>query len=155
MSGSATSLEPSIVFALLAAGGATRFGGRKLAANLADKPVWSWAVNAAAAAGFGYLGLEPVLLGDLAIVGICGWYDFGFRDPGLEGSVSLHHYRAGQWRDVRAFDRGQILWPRSSLAEARPGTLPATDRRRFNRARSLRPRTEVFPAASSIFLCFL
>lgn len=40
------------MFALLAAGGATRFGGEKLATNLADKPVWSWAVNAAAAAGF-------------------------------------------------------------------------------------------------------
>ena len=40
------------MFALLAAGGATRFGGGKLAANLADKPVWSWAANAAATAGF-------------------------------------------------------------------------------------------------------
>ena len=52
MSGSAPSLDPTIVFALLAAGGALRFGGGKLAATLADKPVWSWAAKAAATAGF-------------------------------------------------------------------------------------------------------
>jgi 3',5'-cyclic AMP phosphodiesterase CpdA len=80
--------------------------------------------SAAAAAGFGYLGQEPVRFGGLGIVGICGWYDFGLRDPRLEGSVSLDHYRAGQWRDVRAFDRGQVLWPRSSLA-AHAGSSPA------------------------------
>ena len=40
------------MIAMLAAGGATRFGGGKLARTLADKPLWQWAANAAAAAGF-------------------------------------------------------------------------------------------------------
>ena len=52
MSDSAPSLEPSIMFAMLAAGGATRFGGGKLTRTLADKPLWQWAANTAVVAGF-------------------------------------------------------------------------------------------------------
>lgn len=37
-------------FALLAAGAATRFGGDKLLADLAGKPVWRWAADAACGA---------------------------------------------------------------------------------------------------------
>lgn len=40
------------MFAMLAAGGAARFGGGKLARTLADKPLWQWAANTAEAAGF-------------------------------------------------------------------------------------------------------
>ncbi len=41
------------MFALLAAGGATRFGGAKLDQTLGGKPLWRWSADAAAAAGFG------------------------------------------------------------------------------------------------------
>lgn len=40
------------MFAMLAAGGATRFGGGKLTRTLADKPLWHWAADTATAAGF-------------------------------------------------------------------------------------------------------
>ena len=45
-------LDRSIAFALLAAGGAQRFGGRKLLADLDGKPLWRWAAESAKAAGF-------------------------------------------------------------------------------------------------------
>jgi molybdenum cofactor cytidylyltransferase len=45
-------LDPSIAFALLAAGGATRFGGGKLDAMLCAKPLWRWAADTAETAGF-------------------------------------------------------------------------------------------------------
>ncbi len=45
-------LDPSIAFALLAAGSSKRFGGDKLTADLAGKPVWRRAADAAEAAGF-------------------------------------------------------------------------------------------------------
>jgi hypothetical protein len=79
---------------------------------------------AAARAGFGYLGLEPHVRGDTALVAVPGWYDFAFRDPALEPVVSLRHYRAGGWRDVRAFDRGHVLWPRHG-ASPPAGAAPA------------------------------
>ncbi len=40
------------MFAMLAAGGAARFGGGKLARTLVDKPLWHWVADTAAAAGF-------------------------------------------------------------------------------------------------------
>jgi CTP:molybdopterin cytidylyltransferase MocA len=52
MNGCATGLDPAIAVALLAAGRASRFGADKLAAELAGKPVWQWAADAVAAAGF-------------------------------------------------------------------------------------------------------
>lgn len=45
-------LDPSIAFALLAAGRSSRFGGNKLAMDLGGKPLWHWAAEAAEAAGF-------------------------------------------------------------------------------------------------------
>lgn len=52
MSASAPPLDPSIAFALLAAGRSKRFGGGKLQAMLGDKPLWRWAADTAEAAGF-------------------------------------------------------------------------------------------------------
>ncbi len=51
MSACASPAEPSIMFALLAAGGATRFGGTKLDQTLGGKPLWRWSADAAVAAG--------------------------------------------------------------------------------------------------------
>ena len=45
-------LEPSIAFALLAAGSAERFGGGKLLADLGGRPLWRWAASSAERAGF-------------------------------------------------------------------------------------------------------
>jgi molybdenum cofactor cytidylyltransferase len=45
--------DPRPLVAVLAAGGATRFGGGKLDALLAGKPVGQWALEAAEAAGLG------------------------------------------------------------------------------------------------------
>lgn len=79
---------------------------------------------AAARAGFGYLGLEPFVAGGIALVAVPGWTDFALRDPRLDPVVALHHYRAGAWRDVRAYDRGQVLWPRRGAVPP-PGSTPA------------------------------
>jgi Icc-related predicted phosphoesterase len=78
---------------------------------------------AAARAGFGYLGLQPVKVGPVAIVGVPGWYDFSLRDPALDSAVHLEHYRAGAWRGVRAYDRGFVLWPRRGALPP-PGAQP-------------------------------
>ena len=66
----------------------------------------------AAAAGFDYLGLEPVHCGDIAIVGVPGWYDFSLRDPGFDAVADVSVYRTGVWRGTRAYDRGHVFWPR-------------------------------------------
>jgi len=47
-----TSPDPSIACILLAAGSARRFGGGKLTAPLAGKPLWHWAAGAIERAGF-------------------------------------------------------------------------------------------------------
>ena len=51
-SASAPPLDHSIAFALLAAGGAERFGGGKLRADLGGRPLWRWAADSAEVAGF-------------------------------------------------------------------------------------------------------
>jgi 3',5'-cyclic AMP phosphodiesterase CpdA len=65
---------------------------------------------AAAAAGFEYLGLEARTAGALTIVAVPGWYDYSLRDPDLDVCVHRDHYRAGIWRDLRAWDRGHVVW---------------------------------------------
>jgi len=47
---------------------------------------------AAAECGFAVLDHEPVLLGDIGLVGSVGWYDYSFRDHALE--IPLAFYRA-------------------------------------------------------------
>jgi 3',5'-cyclic AMP phosphodiesterase CpdA len=83
----------------------------------------------AAACGFRYLGLEPARVGAVALAGVTGWYDLAFRDPALAAVVAPAHYAAGRWRDVRAFDRGHVFWPRDPAAgfdaAAVPGAHPA------------------------------
>ena len=78
----------------------------------------------AAAAGFGYLGLEPVRWGEIAIVGVPGWYDFSLRDPGFDAVADLPVYRTGAWRGTRAYDRGHVFWPRREPRQT-PGAHPA------------------------------
>ena len=98
--------------------------GRPLAATSRDKYEWILP-RVAAEAGFGYLGLEPVRAGAMALVGVTGWYDFTLRDPGLNGAASTHSYRAGEWRGTRAFDRGHVFWPRAG-GQRFPGEHPAS-----------------------------
>lgn len=78
----------------------------------------------AASAGFGYLGLEPVWRGDIAFVGVPGWYDFSLRDPILDVVADRHAYSTGFWRGSRAYDRGHIFWPRGNTPHL-PGEHPA------------------------------
>lgn len=73
----------------------------------------------AAAAGFQYLGLDPHRVGDVVFCGVTGWYDYTFRDPTLAAVVSQSHYDGGRWRDIRAFDRGHVFWPRDAATAAR------------------------------------
>jgi len=80
----------------------------------------------ATAAGFGYLGLDPVWSGDVAFVGVPGWYDFTLRDPSLDSVADTHVYRTGLWRGSRAYDRGHVLWPRGATRTAVPGENPAS-----------------------------
>jgi Calcineurin-like phosphoesterase len=70
----------------------------------------------ARATGFEYLGLGPIHWRGLTVVGTPGWWDFTLRDPELDACVSLGQYRSGIWRTQRAFDRGQVLWPRGDPA---------------------------------------
>ena len=81
---------------------------------------------AAAAAGFEYLGIDPVQVGSVAIASVPGWYDYSMRDRALDAVVHRDHYRAGRWRDVRAWDRGFVRWPRTSDALP-PGAHPAAE----------------------------
>jgi hypothetical protein len=48
------------------------------------------------------------------------------RVRSLDAVVHRDHYRAGHWRDVRAFDRGHVLWPRTA-DRLPPGAHPASD----------------------------
>ena len=78
-------------------------------------------------AGFEPLGMEPVHAAGFALVGVTGWYDFTLRDPRLDAVAGVHNYRAGEWRGVRAYDRGHVYWPRESAAgTALPGAQPAS-----------------------------
>jgi hypothetical protein len=79
----------------------------------------------AAEAGFEYLGIDPIQWRGLAFVGTPGWWDYSLRDPGMDAFVHPGHYRCGAWRGRRAFDRGSILWPRTSDRPP-PGALPAS-----------------------------
>ena len=81
---------------------------------------------AARAAGFEYLGLDAARVGSLAIAAVPGWYDYSLRDRSLDAVVHRDHYRAGRWRDVRAWDRGYVRWPRAADALP-PGAHPAAD----------------------------
>ena len=69
---------------------------------------------AAHAAGFEYLGLAPIDCGTVTVLGIPGWYDYSLRDPALDVAVSMQHYRNGQWREHRAYDRGHVRWDGAS-----------------------------------------
>ena len=77
----------------------------------------------AAAAGFEYLGLEPIRCGEVAFVGVPGWYDFTLRDPVLDAVADTHVYRTGFWRGNRAYDRGHVFWPRDASVPV-PGEQP-------------------------------
>lgn len=76
-------------------------------------------------AGFAYLGCDAVHWRGRTFVGTPGWWDYSLRDRGLDPFVGLEQYRAGTWRNRRAFDRGSILWPKTTLAASPAGSQPA------------------------------
>ena len=78
----------------------------------------------ASAAGFTYLGLDPVVWQEIAFVGVPGWYDFTLRDPCLDGVADSRTYARGSWRGHRAYDRGHVFWPQSA-ASPDPGAHPS------------------------------
>lgn len=58
------------------------------------------------AAGAHYLPASPLVLGDVAIVGSCGWYDYSLAPPWLRSSISEETLAAKQfggvmWSDAR------------------------------------------------------
>jgi hypothetical protein len=69
--------------------------------------------------------MRAVRVGGLAVVGVSGWFDFTLRDPELDYCVPMDSYRAGQWRGIRAYDRGHIFWPRQR-GRTRAGEHPAS-----------------------------
>lgn len=60
--------------------------------------------------GFSYLEHGPAWVGDVALVGTVGWYDYSLRDESLVG-VPLRHYERKQWPNVSSWnDRHWIDW---------------------------------------------
>lgn len=79
--------------------------------------------EAARTAACHYLGLQPVSVQKTTFVGTCGWFDGTLADPDLAPFVHENHFRAGGWRQVRAYDKGHVLWPSDSPSTGMPCSL--------------------------------
>jgi predicted phosphohydrolase len=62
-------------------------------------------------AGFVPLGSQPAELGDLAFVGVTGWYDYSLRNRDLDERFSLEDYRRGAHGRLRWSDKARVRWP--------------------------------------------
>jgi Icc-related predicted phosphoesterase len=75
------------------------------------------------AAGFAYLGLQPVTIQSTTFIGTCGWFDGTHADPQLASVMHRKHFTTGAWRHQRAFDKGHVLWPSDSADGGMPCSL--------------------------------
>jgi len=91
MSASGPQPELHAAFALLAAGRGTRFGGGKLTADLAGRPLWRWAAESAVEAGLRHI---HVVTNDAIVTRECeaaGWtaHPNPQADEGMASSVRI------------------------------------------------------------------
>jgi 3',5'-cyclic AMP phosphodiesterase CpdA len=75
--------------------------------------------EACARRGFHDLGREPVVIGDVALVGSLGWYDYSFADPRL-GLTEAEYWR-GRYGDEIWWDKKMTYWVPDAAAT---GTAP-------------------------------
>jgi len=66
--------------------------------------------------GFIYLGIEPYVTGNVGFVGTCGWYDYSFRNEGLNGEISENAYKTKKFGGRRWMDAVYCNW--SSMEDA-------------------------------------
>ncbi|MEW5948375.1 MAG: metallophosphoesterase [Thermodesulfobacteriota bacterium] len=65
---------------------------------------------------FIYLGFEPYVTGNVGFVGTCGWYDYSFRNEGLNGEIPEHAYKTKKFGGRRWMDAVYCNW--SSMEDA-------------------------------------
>jgi hypothetical protein len=70
-----------------------------------------------------YLGLEPFVLGEVAFVGVTGWYDFSFRNRDLDSVIHEENYESGRYRTMQWMDCRHMDWPDGSSGQLRDVSL--------------------------------
>ncbi len=73
--------------------------------------------------GFVFLHDEPVILGNIAIAGCMGWYDYSYRNRDLDTPDSLKNYARGKWTkpstgEVFQWNDMQYVWWLKAAHEA-------------------------------------
>jgi putative phosphoesterase len=71
--------------------------------------------------GFIYIGFEPYVIGNVAFVGTCGWYDYSFRNEGLDREIPDKAYRAKKFGGRRWMDAVYCNW--SSMEDAEVASI--------------------------------
>lgn len=66
--------------------------------------------------GFVYLGFEPYILGTIGFVGVCGWYDYSFRNESLDNKIPRRAYQAKKFGSRKWMDAVHCNW--SSMEDA-------------------------------------
>lgn len=61
--------------------------------------------------GWHYLDHAPLRLGDVALVGGMGWYDYSYRNQKRDAEITLEHYRAKSFRRWRWGDQYYARFP--------------------------------------------
>lgn len=72
--------------------------------------------NLARECGFVYLGFEPYVHGTTGFVGICGWYDYSFRNELLDNKIPRRAYKAKKFKGRKWMDAVYCNW--SSMKDA-------------------------------------
>ncbi len=75
--------------------------------------------------GFIFLHDHPVLVGNIAIAGCMGWYDYSFRNKSLDTPESLANYARGKWTkpstgEIFQWNDMQYVWWLKAAHEAAP-----------------------------------
>jgi hypothetical protein len=75
----------------------------------------------AKANGFIYIGFEPYVIGNVAFVGTCSWYDYSFRNEGLDKTIPESAYRKKRLGNRRWMDAVYCNW--SSMEDAEVASI--------------------------------
>lgn len=60
--------------------------------------------------GFIFLNTEPFILGGTAFVGGIGWYDYSFRNPRLDDTITAAMYAGGRYERLFWYDKEFAWW---------------------------------------------